>query len=668
MARKLTKEEWIERARSVHGDKYDYSLVEYKNKETKILIICSEHGVFEQIPNNHLRGKGCAECAPNFKMTQKAFIKKANLVHNNLYDYSVTNFTKTADKVDIICHEHGVFSQEANSHLRGSGCPDCADISRSIKVANHLTRADDIRKTNMAKYGVGNVMLVPEFKQNLLDTNIKLYGVDNYTKTQEYKDKYKQTVMDKYGVSHYSKSDEFSEKYKSTMIAKYGVDNYAKSDEYQERLPEIMKLNYETRRKNGSFNTSKPETDMGLMLKTIFGEDDVLEQYDEERYPFMCDFYIKSRDMFIELNATWTHGKHWCGSGPNDNDVCNVWSKKGTDYYDKAVKTFCESDVLKRNTAKNNNLNYLVFWAVDLLDFKIWLEMGMPDGKDYIREYSWLKNRNLSIEKRTFKNLTPYAIIQMVRYYQQDVFYEKEIELWESNSIHKDTPLQMKLYMNRYRYKDKSPYDLTDKQILGSFAISGVHRGYSSFDSSLMLEVINKYKPTHIFDPFAGWGERMILSSSLGVTYEGVDINDKLKDGYDYIVKDMSLDNVSFTIGDSLDYVPSINTDMLLTCPPYHDVEVYTDRGLENKTYDEFLKSWSQLVDKNKNVLMFCFQINQQYKEAMSDIVESKGFELVDSFEYQSNKASHLQRKGSKNNKIEYEEMLVFKNKKDNQN
>lgn len=694
MAKRLTQEEWIKRAKDKHGDLYDYSLVEYINKETKVTIICKEHGPFEQIPNNHIRGKGCAECAPNARLNQKSFIKKANKVHDNKYDYSLTKFTRTADKVIIICSEHGVFEQEANSHLRGSICPDCADISRSEKVANHPTRAESIRKTNMERYGVPSTAMIPEVRQKQIDTMIQRYGVDNFRHSKEYDVRYKQTMMEKYGVPHYSQTEEFKNKTTKTLIERYGVDNYAKSKDfrdglpeqleksrqtqlerygaehftqsevYQEMLPELLERNYASKRKNNSFNTSIPEKQMAELLIILFGKDDVSAQYKDERYPFMCDFYIHSRDLFIELNATWTHGNHWFDlENDVDANVLGKWSMRDSDYYTNAIRNWTERDVIKRSTARENNLNYLTFWDENLIDFQIWISMGMPDGKDYEREYSWLKSRDLTIEKRDFKKPTQFAITQQVRYYQQDVFYEKELALWDNNPIHKNYPLQMKLYMNRYKYLDKAPYELTDKQLLSSFAISGIYRGFSSFDTTLMDKIIKKYQPTHIYDPFAGWGERMIISAHNNVSYEGVDINEKLENGYTNIINDLDLKNVSFSVADSLSYTPHENTDMIITCPPYHDVEIYSDKGLENTSYDEFLELWGQLVERNKDVPMFCFQINQKYKKDMQEIVESFGFEFVESFVYDHNKASHLQRKGSKNFKKEYEEMIVLKNK-----
>lgn len=149
----LSKEEFIKQAREIHGDKYDYSKVEYVNNHTKICIICPEHGEFWQTPNNHiskLRHRGCHFCGGSDNLNINEFIEKSNKIHKNEYDYSKANYVNHMTKVCIICHkkdkygnEHGEFWQTPNSHLRGSGCPKCNKLSR-IRYIEYLLRENDI--------------------------------------------------------------------------------------------------------------------------------------------------------------------------------------------------------------------------------------------------------------------------------------------------------------------------------------------------------------------------------------------------------------------------------------------------------------------------------------------------------------------------------------------
>ena len=120
-----TKEWFIEEAQKVHGDKYDYSKVKYVNNATKVAIICPEHGEFLQRPAFHQRGAGCPQCAGYVKLTTQDFITRAREVHGNKYDYSKVEYTNMFSKVTIICPEHGTFQQGAKDHLDGAGCPIC---------------------------------------------------------------------------------------------------------------------------------------------------------------------------------------------------------------------------------------------------------------------------------------------------------------------------------------------------------------------------------------------------------------------------------------------------------------------------------------------------------------------------------------------------------------
>lgn len=123
--KKLTTLEFIEKAKKVHGNKYNYSKVVYINNRSKVCIICSQHGEFWQEPYNHLKGFGCCECGGHKKYTNDDFISKANKIHNNKYDYSKVEYVNTDTKVIITCPEHGDFLITPHHHLNGVGCTKC---------------------------------------------------------------------------------------------------------------------------------------------------------------------------------------------------------------------------------------------------------------------------------------------------------------------------------------------------------------------------------------------------------------------------------------------------------------------------------------------------------------------------------------------------------------
>lgn len=123
---KRTTEQFVEEAKKIHGDKYDYSVSEYINNHTKIKIRCPEHGIFEQISTCHInRHQGCPYCSHPSRDT-KSFIKTAKQKHGDLYDYSKVDYKNSSTKVCIICQKHGDFLQEPASHIsQKAGCPNC---------------------------------------------------------------------------------------------------------------------------------------------------------------------------------------------------------------------------------------------------------------------------------------------------------------------------------------------------------------------------------------------------------------------------------------------------------------------------------------------------------------------------------------------------------------
>lgn len=133
----MTTEEFIQKAKAIHGDKFDYSKAEYVNAKTKVCVICPEHGEFWQTPEKHLIGRGCSACgraslAKRFSMGQDEFVKRANQVHNGRYDYSQVVYANSHTHINIICPVHGIFRQEPSSHLSGCGCPMCANKERGM--------------------------------------------------------------------------------------------------------------------------------------------------------------------------------------------------------------------------------------------------------------------------------------------------------------------------------------------------------------------------------------------------------------------------------------------------------------------------------------------------------------------------------------------------------
>jgi hypothetical protein len=150
--RKITTEEYLERVKSIHGNKYDYSKVEYINTRTKVILICKTHGAFEIKADNVLAGQGCGQCARDkHKLTYLSQERLDNLIdiHKNKYGYPDLNVVD--GKIVIVCSQHGRFEQSLHQHEYGHGCPNCGRIkSNEIKTRRCKTCNLDLELENFA--------------------------------------------------------------------------------------------------------------------------------------------------------------------------------------------------------------------------------------------------------------------------------------------------------------------------------------------------------------------------------------------------------------------------------------------------------------------------------------------------------------------------------------
>ena len=246
---------------------------------------------------------------------------------------------------------------------------------------------EKIRATVKSKYNVDNVFQAREIKDKIRQTNLEKYGVEQAAKNNFVIQKAKQTNLKKYncihpnqlkekqelckekcrqiyGVDFYFQTEEFKEKAKQTNLKRYGVENGGASKEAQEKI-------YKTKKKNHTFNTSKPEEIFYKKLIKKYSTQDVLRQYKDPRYPFMCDFYIKSKDLFIELNLHWTHGGHkFDKNSSKDLQKLNLWQEKAktSNFYKSAIYVWTERDLYKLEIAKKANLNYKVIYSLKNYD------------------------------------------------------------------------------------------------------------------------------------------------------------------------------------------------------------------------------------------------------------------------------------------------------------
>ena len=219
---------------------------------------------------------------------------------------------------------------------------------------------DQIKQTMIERYGAETPMHIDSIKEKIKQTNLQRYGVENPFSSQEVKDQIKQTMIERYGVEHALQLEKFKKKFIETNINRYGVDYVAKLSDFREKV-------YNTKRKHNSFHVSKIENQFKQWL-----EDHNIEykyQYKCDEYPFMCDFYIPDKHLYIEIQGNWVHGFHpFDQNNQKDIDTLNKWINKNTSYYDAAIETWTINDVKKRQWAKEHNLNWVEVFSIKLED------------------------------------------------------------------------------------------------------------------------------------------------------------------------------------------------------------------------------------------------------------------------------------------------------------
>lgn len=223
---------FIERSKSIHFNKYNYSRTHYTNSRTKLTIECNSHGAYTLYPIQHFRGQGCKLCN-TFELGQH-FIKIAKIIHNDVYDYSKVVYINNKQPVDIICKSHGIFKQRPDNHLNLNGCPICK-ISTGEKIIFRLLKENNI------KFEIQKKFKNCEFKYKLrFDFYIPEYN----------------TCIEYNGIQHYQEVDFFGGKktleyntIKDNIKQKYCIDNNIKlfiikhDENIEEKISSFLKNN-----------------------------------------------------------------------------------------------------------------------------------------------------------------------------------------------------------------------------------------------------------------------------------------------------------------------------------------------------------------------------------------------------------------------------------------
>jgi len=329
------REEFIERAKETHGDKYDYSKVVYESMMKPVEIICSEHGSFWQIPMQHVKGQGCPKCAGRYR-TNDEIIRMMKEAHpDDNYDYSKVEFTKMHNKVCIICPEHGEFWQTPAKHIRGQGCPKCGNSksnkNRRITVEKFKEKCSVLHngKYNYDKVEFDNVhdkvkIVCPvhgEFEQIACD-HLNGHGctqcaIDkSKSNTEEFIRKSREIHGDKYG---YSKVEYKGSKNKVCIICPEHGEFWQTPESHLKGCgcPKCGKI------------ISKGEEEIYDFVSNLVGSDNIIRNDREILDGKEIDIYIPSLKIGIEYNGVVWHSEKFGKDKNYHVDKLNCANEKG---------------------------------------------------------------------------------------------------------------------------------------------------------------------------------------------------------------------------------------------------------------------------------------------------------------------------------------------------
>lgn len=279
-----------------------------------------------------------------------------------------------------------------------------------------------------------------------------------------------------------------------------------------------------------------------------------------------------------------------------------------------------------------------------------YIDLGYTE-EQLLREWQLIQYKNHDYSSINVHN-------KLIKQFQFKEFYKAEIAMWKQNNLHNGLPLRSWLYMNRKKYIHKDYVELTQEEIMRGFKIAGILVGNSFHSPFYIKKFCLEHNITSVYDPCGGWGHRMLGAIAAGCSYHYNDINTVATNNCRMLATYLNIENkVTFSSCDSSTYKPTCNYDAVFTCPPYHNVEHYTDLGAENLSYKDFLDWWKATVTismSNFQCSYFAFIINDCYEQDMTNIIKSIGFKQLEKHTL-GFKKSHLTQ-----NKRSHENLIIF--------
>jgi hypothetical protein len=596
-----------------------------KEINTKILKICEEHRTSYQ---NILMSRKCSDIL--------------KYVHDCVSDFMDVKTTKLGKMLCWVLNEMQGFPKCGN--------PNCSNVV----VGKHVRFNDPWPKFCCNRCAQKN----PETIAKVKNTKLEHFGNANYNGDI---DVLKKKNLEKYGVEWYIKSDDFKRKQKETWLS-HGYEHPMKSEKLKREMEEryLKKTGYR-------YTILNPE--IIKKARTRYLHDGLFFKSSWE-----LAFYIYNKDNGIDFvfqpekrfEYSDCSGKtHWYYPDFEINGVLyeikgEQFLKPDGTYRNPYDTTHCTDDTYeaKRKCMESHGVvvigkeeirKYIDYctekygskdWKDEFryLDFDVVsLEIERNDG-NLVKEFEYFKNVDVS-DRMRISNGNRNCII---KYFQQDIFFRKERELWKDNVVRE------RLLENRMRYAGKRMLSAND--ILTGFKRSGIYYGYSHFNPLWFKWFIQKYDVRCCYDPCGGWGHRLLGGLCLE-KYIYNDLSEKTKSNVDRIVKFFNLDNVKTYCNDARIFMPDERFDAMFTCPPYFNVEEYEcGKFADINDFNSFIDSIFDVFIRKDGCNVFGLVIRE-------DLLPENHRNYSERYTIQRNVKKYIS--GKENRNLEY--MYVFR-------
>lgn len=359
--------------------------IQYNIEVRPVCVICGKPVKFLNGKKNQLFNKTC--CKEHANMLDGITVKK---VLKDIYS-DVNKKQEINNKIRATCLLKYGDEHYSNRIKARETCLQRYGVTSPLKSEIFKQKS---KETCLQKYGVEYTGQIPEKIEKTHKACLEKYGVDSVFKVQKFRNQSLDTCIKKYAsneddinsIVNIGQLKYVKDKIKNTCLEKYGVENPMQTQYYKNLISSILSSNeiqekiYNTKLKNHSFNISYQEDVCFDLLKEKYS--DCIRQYKSELYPFNCDFYIPSLDLYIEYNGSHYHHYHPFDIN-DDNDInelnrlkekaenSNAHKNGKKSQYDNIIYTWTILDLKKRNIAQQNNLNYIEFWNIN--EVKEWI-------------------------------------------------------------------------------------------------------------------------------------------------------------------------------------------------------------------------------------------------------------------------------------------------------